>query len=60
MRPLSERLFAGSETRFFADRIPSRIPGEEAVSEWETDNYRTAEHAISLEIDQGSGPITIR
>lgn len=27
---------------------------------WETDNYRTAEHAISLEIDQGSGPITIR
>jgi len=27
---------------------------------WETDNYRTAEHTISLEIDQGSGPITIR
>lgn len=26
---------------------------------WETDNYRTAEHTISLEIDQGSGPITI-
>jgi len=27
---------------------------------WETDNYRTAEHTISLKIDQGSGPITIR
>jgi hypothetical protein len=27
---------------------------------WETDNYRTAEHTITLEIDQGSGPITIR
>jgi len=29
-------------------------------STWETDNYRTAEHTISLEIDQGSGPISIR
>jgi hypothetical protein len=27
---------------------------------WETKNYRTAEHTISFEIDQGSGPITIR
>jgi hypothetical protein len=27
---------------------------------WETDNYRTAEHSILLEIDQGSGPINIR
>ncbi len=27
---------------------------------WETDNYHTADHTISLEIDQGSGPITIR
>jgi hypothetical protein len=27
---------------------------------WETDNYLTAEHTITLEIDQGSGPITIR
>jgi hypothetical protein len=27
---------------------------------WETDNYRTADHTITLEIDQGSGPITIR
>lgn len=27
---------------------------------WETDNYRTAEHTIALEIDQGSGPVTIR
>jgi len=27
---------------------------------WETDNYRTAEHTITLKIDQGSGPITIR
>ncbi len=27
---------------------------------WETDNYDTAEHTITLEIDQGSGPITIR
>jgi hypothetical protein len=27
---------------------------------WETDNYRTAEHAISIEIDQGSGSIHIR
>ena len=26
---------------------------------WETDNYRTAEHTITLEIDQGSGPVTI-
>jgi len=29
-------------------------------STWETDNYRTAEHTITLEIDQGSGPISIR
>jgi len=27
---------------------------------WETDNYRAAEHTITLEIDQGSGPISIR
>lgn len=27
---------------------------------WETDNYDTAEHTITLEIDQGSGPISIR
>jgi len=27
---------------------------------WETDNYSTATHTISLEIDQGSGPITIQ
>ncbi|MFQ5812909.1 MAG: LiaI-LiaF-like domain-containing protein [Anaerolineae bacterium] len=27
---------------------------------WETGNYDTAEHTITLEIDQGSGPITIR
>jgi len=27
---------------------------------WETDNYGTAHHTILLEIDQGSGPITIR
>ena len=27
---------------------------------WETDNFRTAEHTILLEIDQGSGPISIR
>ena len=26
---------------------------------WETGNFRTAEHTISLEIDQGSGPISI-
>ena len=26
---------------------------------WETDNYRTAEYTVLLEIDQGSGPITI-
>ena len=29
-------------------------------STWETDNYRTAEHTILFEIDQGSGPISIR
>ncbi len=29
-------------------------------STWETDNYRTAEHTVLLEIDQGSGSITIR
>ena len=27
---------------------------------WETDKYRTAQHTITLEIDQGSGPISIR
>jgi hypothetical protein len=27
---------------------------------WETDNFRTVEHTILLEIDQGSGPISIR
>ena len=27
---------------------------------WETDNYDTAEHTILFEIDQGSGPISIR
>jgi hypothetical protein len=27
---------------------------------WETDNFRTAEYTILLEIDQGSGPISIR
>jgi hypothetical protein len=27
---------------------------------WETNNYGTAEHTISLEIDQGSGPVSIR
>lgn len=27
---------------------------------WETDNYRTADCTIVLEIDQGSGPISIR
>lgn len=27
---------------------------------WETDNYRTAEHTITLGIDQGSGMISIR
>jgi serine/threonine protein kinase len=27
---------------------------------WETANYRSAEHTILLEIDQGSGPISIR
>jgi hypothetical protein len=27
---------------------------------WETDNYRTAEHTLLMEIDQGSGPISIR
>jgi len=27
---------------------------------WETDNYRTAEHTVLLEIDQGSGPMSIR
>jgi len=27
---------------------------------WETDNYSAAEHTITLEIDQGSGPISIR
>jgi hypothetical protein len=27
---------------------------------WETDNFRTAEYTISLEIDQGSGPVSIR
>jgi len=29
-------------------------------STWETDNYDTAEHTILFEIDQGSGPISIR
>ena len=29
-------------------------------STWETDNYRTAEHTITLETNQGSGPISIR
>ena len=32
--------------------------GDDGV--WETDNFRTAEHAILLEIDQGSGLISIR
>lgn len=27
---------------------------------WETDNLRSADHTIVLEIDQGSGPVTIR
>jgi hypothetical protein len=27
---------------------------------WETDNFRTAEHTIMLEIDQGSGAVSIR
>jgi hypothetical protein len=27
---------------------------------WETENFRTAEYTILLEIDQGSGPISIR
>jgi len=27
---------------------------------WQTGNYPTAEHTVSLEIDQGSGPISIR
>jgi len=27
---------------------------------WETDNYRTAQHTITLEIDQGSGPVSTR
>jgi hypothetical protein len=27
---------------------------------WETDNFRTAEHTILMDIDQGSGPISIR
>jgi len=27
---------------------------------WETDNYGTAHHTISVEIDQGSGPITVQ
>lgn len=27
---------------------------------WETDNYGTAPHTVFLEIDQGSGPITIQ
>jgi len=29
-------------------------------STWETDNYDTAEHTILFEMDQGSGPISIR
>ena len=32
--------------------------GDDGV--WETDNFRTAEHTILLEIDQGSGSISIR
>jgi hypothetical protein len=32
--------------------------GDDGV--WETDNFRTAEHTILLEIDQGSGLISIR
>jgi hypothetical protein len=32
--------------------------GDDGV--WETDSFRTAEHTILLEIDQGSGPISIR
>jgi len=27
---------------------------------WETDNYDTAKHTITLELDQGSGPVNIR
>jgi hypothetical protein len=32
--------------------------GDDGV--WETDNFRTAEHTILMDIDQGSGPINIR
>jgi hypothetical protein len=32
--------------------------GDDGV--WETDNFRTAEHTILMEIDQGSGPMNIR
>jgi len=32
--------------------------GDDGV--WETDSFRTAEHTILMEIDQGSGPINIR
>jgi len=32
--------------------------GDDGV--WETDNFRTAEHTILMDIDQGSGPLSIR
>ena len=43
------------DTRF--QLVKGKLHGD---GTWETKNYRTAEHTILFEIDQGSGPITIR
>ena len=39
-------------------RLAKGERGDDGV--WETDNFRTAEHTILIDIDQGSGPISIR
>jgi hypothetical protein len=43
------------DTRF--ELVEGKLHGD---GTWETKNYRTAEHTILFEIDQGSGPIGIR
>jgi hypothetical protein len=45
----------GPDERF---RLVTGERGHDGV--WETDNFRTAEHTILIDIDQGSGPISIR
>jgi hypothetical protein len=45
----------GPDERF---RLVKGERGDDGV--WETDNFRTAEQTILMDIDQGSGPISIR